>query len=345
MNPQISIIIPIYKIKEKYLRKAIESAIYQTLKNIEIILVDDGSPDCCPFICDEYAEKDIRIKVIHKKNGGLASARNAGILNAQGEYIMFLDGDDYLSFDVCKKAYNEAKIKNCDMVLFGLVREYPSHSENIDNSKYFMKQNFFAGDEIQNLRIMVLNYNASVASSVGKLIKRSIVKNNVIMFDEYLKQGAEGIEFCFRLYKQIHSAYIMYDYFGYHYVYNSDSITNNFEKSNAILAIKSFIKIKKEIDEETDADKYLPYYYNRLQYLIITTTISGFFNPYNTQTYKKKCGELKKYLKIPLVEEALCYRDIVGINMQRKIVLFLIKRKFYWGLALLGRIRRIQKAN
>lgn len=95
INKRISIIVPIYKV-EKYLKKCIESILCQTHKNIELILVDDGSPDNCPRICDEYALKDARIKVLHKKNGGLSDARNYGLKFATGEYIGFVDSDDFI---------------------------------------------------------------------------------------------------------------------------------------------------------------------------------------------------------------------------------------------------------
>ncbi|MDY4757554.1 MAG: glycosyltransferase family 2 protein [Parabacteroides sp.] len=95
MNPLISVIIPIYKV-EDYLDECVQSVIHQTYKNLEIILVNDGSPDKCPQICDEYAKLDNRIIVIHKKNGGLSDARNAGLQIATGEYIQFLDADDIL---------------------------------------------------------------------------------------------------------------------------------------------------------------------------------------------------------------------------------------------------------
>ena len=91
---KISVIIPIYKV-ESYLRECVESVLRQTYQNLEIILVDDGSPDSCPQICEEYAIFDKRIKVIHKKNGGLSSARNEGFKHATGEYVLFLDSDDY----------------------------------------------------------------------------------------------------------------------------------------------------------------------------------------------------------------------------------------------------------
>jgi glycosyltransferase involved in cell wall biosynthesis len=114
---KISIIIPIYKV-EAFLRKCIESVINQTYRYLEIILVDDGSPDGCPEICDEYAAKDHRVKVVHKENGGISSARNAGIELASGEYIGFVDGDDWVELDMyetlCKRAIShKADITIC----------------------------------------------------------------------------------------------------------------------------------------------------------------------------------------------------------------------------------------
>ena len=94
MNPLISIIVPVYKVEE-YLDDCVQSILSQSYKNIEIILVDDGSPDKCPQLCDEYSKQDKRIRVIHKKNGGLSDARNTGILASHGEYLLFEDSDDF----------------------------------------------------------------------------------------------------------------------------------------------------------------------------------------------------------------------------------------------------------
>lgn len=101
----ISIIVPVYKV-EKYLDKCVESIVEQTYKNLEIILVDDGSPDNCSAMCDEWAQKDSRIKVIHKENGGLSSARNAGLDACTGDYIGFVDSDDWIEPDMYEYLLN-----------------------------------------------------------------------------------------------------------------------------------------------------------------------------------------------------------------------------------------------
>ena len=120
-NDLISVIVPIYNV-EKYLSQCIDSIINQTYKNIEIILVDDGSPDSCDEICDEYAKKDDRIKVIHKENGGLSDARNHGIDLATGKYIAFVDSDDYINEQYLEKLYNaiidnNTQVSQCNFII------------------------------------------------------------------------------------------------------------------------------------------------------------------------------------------------------------------------------------
>lgn len=128
----ISVIIPVYNV-EKYLKRCVDSVINQTYKNLEIILVDDGSPDNCGAICDEYAERDNRIKVIHKENGGLSSARNAGIDVASGTYLSFIDSDDYVSEQFIEKLYSMIKEYDADISQCNFVRtkgEVPETKSN-----------------------------------------------------------------------------------------------------------------------------------------------------------------------------------------------------------------------
>lgn len=112
MNPKVSIILPIYGV-EKYLSRCMDSVLNQTLRDIEIIMVDDESPDSCPKMCDDFAAQDSRIKVVHKKNGGLGYARNSGLDVATGEYVAFLDSDDFVELDAYEHLYNAAKKTKC----------------------------------------------------------------------------------------------------------------------------------------------------------------------------------------------------------------------------------------
>lgn len=118
-NDLISVIVPIYKV-EPYLDRCVESIVNQTYKNLEIILVDDGSPDNCPAMCDVWAQKDCRIRVIHKLNGGLSDARNSGIAIATGAFIGFVDSDDWIATTMYEKLYETMKKNNCNMTACGI---------------------------------------------------------------------------------------------------------------------------------------------------------------------------------------------------------------------------------
>lgn len=119
-EPLVSVIVPVYQV-EKYLDKCVKSIVAQSYKNLEIILVDDGSPDNCPAMCDSWAQKDSRIKVIHKQNGGLSSARNAGLDVRTGEYIYFLDSDDYIADNCIETLFNAIVSDGSDMCIGNLM--------------------------------------------------------------------------------------------------------------------------------------------------------------------------------------------------------------------------------
>lgn len=129
-NPVISVIIPVYDV-EKYLDRCVESVLNQTYHNLEIILVDDGSPDGCPQLCDEWAKKDERIRVIHQRNGGLAAARNVGLLHCTGEYVDFVDSDDWIESDMIQTLYDVCVKNNVLLTACGRC----VHFEGSDSSR------------------------------------------------------------------------------------------------------------------------------------------------------------------------------------------------------------------
>lgn len=157
----VSIVIPIYNV-EKYIHECVDSVINQTYKDLEIILVDDGSPDNCGKICDEYAKKDSRIKVIHKENGGLSDARNAGMEASTGEYIYFLDSDDYISLDAIDKLVTFISEQNADMIFFNAYSFADDYTGKLDT---LIWQNLYptcSGKDMLDLRFR----NNEVAPSV-----------------------------------------------------------------------------------------------------------------------------------------------------------------------------------
>ena len=151
MQSTISVIIPVYKVEE-YLEECLRSVINQTYNNLEIILVDDGSPDHCPQLCDEWSSKDSRIKVIHKENGGLSDARNAGMSIATGEYIAFVDSDDYIAptmyeqllkgFSYAEKQEAQRKIQNLQSSGLNPNFLFSNFEHSIKSIHYWIFKNF-----------------------------------------------------------------------------------------------------------------------------------------------------------------------------------------------------------
>lgn len=133
----ISIIIPIYKV-EKFLDRCVESVVNQTYSNLEIILVDDGSPDNCPYMCDEWAEKDSRIKVIHKLNGGLSDARNEGLKSSTGKYVGFVDSDDWIAPEMYERLLQSIIIEHSDIAACSVEMIWENNSQS---SRMLVQQN------------------------------------------------------------------------------------------------------------------------------------------------------------------------------------------------------------
>lgn len=173
-NSLISVIVPVYKV-QPYLRKCVNSILNQTYPNLEIILVDDGSPDNCGAICDEYAEKDARIKVIHKENGGLSSARNAGLDIASGEYITFVDSDDWIDPKMYEDMLASAECENSDIVVCGI--KYCDENNNIvcDWQKISQDQTLSRDELLQNF--FPSHFNNIRSAAWNKIYKREIFDN------------------------------------------------------------------------------------------------------------------------------------------------------------------------
>ena len=213
---KISIIVPVYKV-EKYLDRCVESIVNQTYKNLEIILVDDGSPDNCPQMCDKWAKKDSRIKVIHKQNGGVSSARNIGLDNATGEYIQFADSDDYLELNACELLINNMKETNADWVIANFNR-IGSKFHQTEIIEKVMDNNFNTFKYMYEKRI-----NGGIWN---KLYLKSLIK---FKFNENQKISEDFIFNCEYL-QNCRKISFINDYI-YNYISNDDSAIHSFSKT------------------------------------------------------------------------------------------------------------------
>lgn len=191
----ISIIVPVYK-TEKYIHQCVKSILSQTYTNFELILVDDGSPDNCGTICDEYASNDSRIVVIHKENGGVSSARNAGLDIAKGKYITFVDSDDWLHQDFLLEGINACNTYDLDIYCSGFTRVYPDKRQQ---DSIITKPILSYTDALSQEEMVILLQRSYIATSTCKLIRRDLLLHH--RFDINLIWG-EDLLFIFELLEQ-----------------------------------------------------------------------------------------------------------------------------------------------
>lgn len=210
---KISIIVPFYNV-EKYASKCIESIINQTYKNLEIILVDDGSKDNCGKICDEFAKKDKRIKVIHKTNGGLSDARNAGIKEATGNYIGFVDSDDYIESDMYEYLLNLLEKNNADISICGVGEVY----EDFEEESIKTKEDVIIYDNKEALKELLLDKKIR-SHAWDKLYKKELFNN--IFYPKGRKM--EDVGTTYKLFNKANR--IVYgEKIKYHYLQRKNSI-------------------------------------------------------------------------------------------------------------------------
>lgn len=251
MIPKVSIIVPVYNV-EPYIERCVESLRNQTLKDIEIVLVDDESPDNCPAICDEYTGRDSRIKVVHKKNGGLGLACNTGIEAATGDYIAFCDSDDWVDTEMYETLYREAIGNNADMVFTGLKR-VGSDGTLLSYLPHPSAKEFHQRDTMFDLAMDIIASEPHVrmdrrmqVSAKTVLYRRRMLLSNGLRFVSEREYPSEDLIFNVSVLLKANRICII-PYYFYNYFVNTNSITstvkqNHFEKMmRSALLLKNII--------------------------------------------------------------------------------------------------------
>lgn len=230
---KVSVIVPVYRV-EKTLERCVESIVNQTIEDIEIILVDDGSPDSCPILCDKLSEMDKRIKVIHKNNEGLGYARNSGLEIAQGEYIGFVDSDDYISRNMYELLYTEAKENDADASFCGICYV---NKKQIKYSQFEKEKKVFRGKSgIKEILMNRLAANPSEkddskygATITNGIYKRNIIERYNIRFKSEKEYISEDTIFGMMLLSKSEVA-LMIPNHCYFYEYNPKSLTSSYRR-------------------------------------------------------------------------------------------------------------------
>ena len=311
MDQLISVIVPIFKV-EKYLARCVESLINQTYKNIEIILVNDGSPDHCPKMCDDYALKDNRIKVVHKKNGGLSDARNAGMAVVTGELISFIDSDDYISADFFEVMYKAMTSEKSDIVECSVVKFYEdNHFDDYSDNEEILS---YSTVEAMSALISEKTFHQHVWN---KLYKKELVKNVPYVVGKLNEDEFWTYQIFGKAKKVTKINKTMYYYFQ-----RSDSIMGNGYNLRRLDALEGKsnrqVYIEKNFPELTSEAKIDLYASCIFAYQCVLKYMSG--------TDKTKAAKIiKRYRK----ENKLSLYEIKNINDSSKKYFYIAKINFY----------------
>ena len=316
-NSLISVIVPIYNV-ESYLNRCVDSLVNQTYKNLEIILVDDGSPDGCPQMCDDWAKKDSRIKVVHKVNGGLSDARNAGMKVASGELVSFIDSDDWIDKEAIEKMYNRMLLDNSDVVSCGVkwVTEEGELLNDVHVQQYDVIETHSAMNEIiidGKLKQHVWN----------KLYKRELIED--ILFEK--GKYHEDVFWSYQVFGGAEKVSLM-----------NESFYNYVQRSNSIMGENYSVKRLDALDAMKQRCEYVKTKFPDLYDIALYTYISSCM-------YHLQLALLSKQNKdvINNIIDRVGYRrtgdSTVGLNIKNKIWL----TSFFYFPIFTSRIRNLLK--
>lgn len=340
-KPLVSIIIPCYNV-DKYLSACLDSVLCQAYENLEIILVDDGSKDNTGFICDEYAAKDNRIKVIHKANGGLVSARNAGYDVISGEWHMYLDGDDWLDPDSLFNIMDAVKRnREPDVVFWNIVHDLDGKFI-YGKAKWECKDNerLYKGEECKELARNTMIYSSGITPAYAKLINTKWAKDNRIKHDSRLRQGEEGVEFSLRLFYYSRTALFLNKYYNV-YRYNASSISKSINEKNTQYMTDCFIVMWEDIEGFDNRDEIKRMFYQRVVYGLIAMAMSTYFHPNNTDSLSTKVRKFKDVISsASIYNQSIKKCPTVYMDKLRIIILYFFKCRMFWMLAPIAQIKQ-----
>ena len=324
----ISIIIPVYNTAQ-YLDTCLSSVCNQTFTNLEIIIVNDGSTDSSLDIINKYAEQDLRIVVINQKNQGLSSARNSGLEIANGEFIIFLDSDDWLEYNCCEMAFLEAEKSRVDVVLWAYSREYEDKSKitllfddvavNWDNQnikKLYKRMVGFTGEELKQPQKI-----DALITAWGKLYKKSIIGNNRFVDTRII--GTEDALFNIQVFSKVKSATYLPNVLSHYRKNNINSLTHYYKKDLVRQWRELYKRIEMHLDNSHVSEEYYQALSNRKCLGLIGLGIN--LAEDTAMSFAEKRQELKRLLTLPYYKKALTELEIQYMPIKWQVFFWLAK--------------------
>ena len=306
MKPAISVIVPVYKVEE-YLDRCVQSILDQSFDNLEVILIDDGSPDRCPAMCDEWAKRDSRITVLHQKNGGASSARNAGLRVAQGKYIGFVDSDDWIEPGMYGSMYELITTNDADMVICEMQRKEKKNKSMAEKVELWDQKkcldHFFR-----------VNGEEDTHCIWNRLIKKEMLKD----FSFIEGKMNEDVHACYCFAVRCKKAvYTNATY--YHYTFNVNGVTNNRFTIKKMDLLYVWDKVRKLVANEIR--EYLQVCDRNIERARFTLLAKMYFDGYDKENQSLK--NVKKKLKI-MVRKDLFSLLRWKMPLSRKILLLFV---------------------
>lgn len=325
MNPKVSIIVPVYRV-EKYLERCVDSLLNQTLSEIEIILIDDASPDECPKLCDQFCEKDSRVSVIHKEiNQGLAEARNTGIEYASGKYLLFVDSDDFVEQNMCDCLYERAEATKADTVLFSMDYLMENGKKVVYHTND-EKEQLFCGEQVMEEffpEVLGAEPSHDTDYSFGMspctiFVKKDVLINNQIRFISERKYIYEDLTFLFLYYPWVKRV-LVYPVVFYHYCMNESSLTTkkDMERFERIRVMDRYLI--EQYGASILGKENVMLRYQRIMVSYIRLCIMQL--PFNLQGYRK----IKEITKDELTKRVLSNYPIQKLPIKQRVFAYLLK--------------------
>lgn len=328
--PQISVIVPIYK-AETFLERCVNSILNQTYRNIELILVDDGSPDLCPKKCDQYAANDSRVRVVHKENGGVSTARNAGLDIAKGEYISFVDSDDYLEPCMYELMLDKALSYECDVVMCDCMKEdidrSDIYSHNIRPGFYNRKQ---LEEEYYPHLLMMENVEYPATISNWLMLWKSTLNVPEMRYEPGVRYS-EDLLFGAKLMYEAKTSYYMKGEAYYHYVMNPTSASHTYapDKWNDYKVLHKRIKDTFGNSERFDFSHQI----DLCLLFFLFNTIGDIYQT-DLSKYEKK-AKIKSILMTPAVSSMFEHLRITELPISKKQKVIVLIYKYQIGISAL----------
>lgn len=339
MREKISVIVPVYGV-EDVLARCIDSILAQTYQNLEIILVDDGSLDNCPAICDRYASQYENIIAVHKKNGGLTSAWKEGVQHASSDLLGFVDSDDYIDPDMYERLAQALLKHNADISMAGLVFDYADGDYPPRKETNRMQKEVYHPEELHALYPVLLNDGSFIGRSlqpsrVTKLFRRRVVEQNLALWDECVTVG-EDLQMVFAAVLDAKIICTIPNYYPYHYWYHMSSMTGGHD----VHYLEKIQLLRERMEAISDAKgvyDFRPQIRNDFLSLAIMAVKNEIWRNH-TDSFLQILKNVRKMCQDASVQEALSHHTMNQIGLSVKIYIFMMKHSLAFPCYLVTKI-------